>query len=97
MNMTFDELKDKALSLPYAPGVYIMRDKHDKVIYVGKSRALKNRVSGYFQESGQNSLKTDTMTAHIFDFIEHKRENNRHWEFKNKSVEVNKQCVFQYR
>ena len=32
--MTFDELKEKALSLPYAPGVYIMRDKTDKVIYV---------------------------------------------------------------
>ena len=36
--MTFDELKEKALSLPYAPGVYIMRDKTDKVIYVGKAK-----------------------------------------------------------
>ena len=42
--MTFDELKEKALSLPYAPGVYIMRDKTDKVIYVGKAKkqAIKN-------------------------------------------------------
>ena len=46
--MTFDELKDKANSLPLAPGVYIMRDKHDKVIYVGKAKKLKNRVSQYF-------------------------------------------------
>ena len=37
--------------LPAQPGVYIMRDTTGKVIYVGKSRALKNRVSGYFQES----------------------------------------------
>ena len=36
--MTFEELKEKALSLPYAPGVYIMRDKTDKVIYVGKAK-----------------------------------------------------------
>ena len=41
--MTFDELKEKALSLPYAPGVYIMRDKTDKVIYVGKAKKLKNQ------------------------------------------------------
>ena len=46
--MTFDELKEKALSLPYAPGVYIMRDKTDKVIYVGKAKKLKNRVTQYF-------------------------------------------------
>ena len=36
--MTFDELKDKALSLPLAPGVYVMRDKDDRVIYVGKAK-----------------------------------------------------------
>ena len=39
--MTYDELKDKALSLPYEPGVYIMRDKADTVIYVGKAKKLK--------------------------------------------------------
>ena len=49
--MTFDELKDKALSLPLAPGVYIMRDKSGAVIYVGKAKKLKNRVSQYFQDT----------------------------------------------
>lgn len=63
-----ERLRAKAATLPLTPGVYIMRDTSGKVIYVGKSRAIKNRVSGYFQESGQNSLKTDMMTAHIFDF-----------------------------
>ena len=43
--MSYDELKEKALSLPYEPGVYIMRDKTDKVIYVGKAKKLKKRVS----------------------------------------------------
>lgn len=63
-----ERLREKAAALPLTPGVYIMRDTTGKVIYVGKSRALKNRVSGYFQESGQNSYKTDAMTSHIYDF-----------------------------
>ena len=49
--MTFEELKEKALSLPYEPGVYIMQDKTNTVIYVGKAKKLKNRVSQYFQDS----------------------------------------------
>ena len=69
--MTFDELKDKALSLPYAPGVYIMRNKSDKVIYVGKAKKLKNRVSQYFQDTASHSPKTRIMVSHIdhFDVI----------------------------
>ena len=43
--MTFEELKEKAHALPLKPGVYIMHDKHNTVIYVGKAKALKNRVS----------------------------------------------------
>ena len=70
-SMTFDELKDKALSLPYAPGVYIMRDKNDKVIYVGKAKKLKNRVSQYFQDTASHSPKTRIMVSkiHHFDVI----------------------------
>ena len=69
--MTFDELKDKALSLPYEPGVYIMRDKTDKVIYVGKAKKLKNRVSQYFQDTASHSPKTRIMVRKIdhFDVI----------------------------
>lgn len=69
--MTFDELKDKALSLPYEPGVYIMRDKTDKVIYVGKAKKLKNRVSQYFQDTASHSPKTRLMVSKIdhFDVI----------------------------
>ena len=69
--MTFEELKEKALTLPLAPGVYIMRDKTDKVIYVGKAKKLKNRVSQYFQETASHSPKTRIMVSkiHHFDVI----------------------------
>ena len=66
--MTFEELKDKALSLPYAPGVYIMRNKEDKVIYVGKAKKLKNRVSQYFQDTASHTPKTRLMVSHIHHF-----------------------------
>ena len=66
--MTFDELKEKAHSLPYAPGVYIMRDKTGQVIYVGKAKKLKNRVSQYFLDTVSHSVKTRTMVSKIFDF-----------------------------
>ena len=69
--MTFAELKEKALTLPYAPGVYIMRDKTDKVIYVGKAKKLKNRVSQYFQDTASHTPKTRLMVSkiHHFDVI----------------------------
>ena len=69
--MTFDELKEKAHSLPLAPGVYIMRDKADRVIYVGKAKKLKNRVSQYFQDTASHTPKTRLMVSRIdhFDVI----------------------------
>ncbi len=66
--MRFDELKEKALSLPYAPGVYIMRDRTDKVIYVGKAKKLKNRVSQYFQDTASHTAKTKMMVSKIDHF-----------------------------
>ena len=69
--MVFSELKEKANSLPLAPGVYIMRDKNDGVIYVGKARKLKNRVSQYFHDTASHSPKTKLMVSKIdhFDVI----------------------------
>ena len=61
------ELLQKANSLPLCPGVYIMRDKNGKIIYVGKSRKLKNRVSQYFQQSKKNT-KTSRMVNTAEDF-----------------------------
>jgi len=66
--MLFDELKEKASSLPLAPGVYLMKDKDGKVIYVGKAKRLKNRVSQYFQDTASHSPKTKLMVSRIDSF-----------------------------
>ena len=60
-------LLDKANSLPLTPGVYIMKDREGRVIYVGKSRKLKNRVSQYFQ-NGEKNIKTSRMVASVGSF-----------------------------
>ena len=60
-------LLEKANSLPVSPGVYLMRDKGGRVIYVGKSRKLKNRVSQYFQ-NGEKNPKTARMVSLVRDF-----------------------------
>ena len=66
--MTFEELKRKANSLPLLPGVYLMRDASNKVIYVGKAKKLRNRVSQYFQDSANHSPKTRLMVSKISSF-----------------------------
>ncbi len=69
--MHLDALKNKALALPMEPGVYIMKDKNGEVIYVGKAKKLKNRVSQYFQETASHNAKTRQMVSNIdhFDVI----------------------------
>ena len=68
MSERFEELKAKVLSLPSEPGVYIMKNRDGQVIYVGKAKALKNRVSQYFQSDSRHSPKTIRMVSNIWDF-----------------------------
>lgn len=63
--MTRDELREKANDLPLLPGVYLMMDKTGKVIYVGKAKKLKNRVSQYFQDTASHNEKTRAMVAQV--------------------------------
>ena len=74
--MTKDELREKANDLPLQPGVYLMMDRTGKVIYVGKAKKLKNRVSQYFQDSASHTLKTRQMVSQVdhFDTIFVSRE-----------------------
>ena len=62
------ELLQKANTLPATPGVYIMKNIDGVVIYVGKSKALKNRVSSYFLPSANHSGKTLKMVSSVHDF-----------------------------
>ncbi len=64
--MKLDELRDKANRLPLLPGVYIMKDVRGEVIYVGKAKALKNRVTSYFR--GEHLPKVAAMAAKVDDF-----------------------------
>ena len=63
--MTKEELREKANDLPLVPGVYLMMDKTGRVIYVGKAKKLKNRVSQYFQDSASHTAKTRNMVSQV--------------------------------
>ena len=61
-------LRKKAMSLPLRPGVYLMKDKSGTIIYVGKAKALKNRVSSYFGSHTNHTTKVIRMVEHVQDF-----------------------------
>ncbi|MBQ7225038.1 MAG: excinuclease ABC subunit UvrC [Clostridia bacterium] len=67
-NERLEYLRKKAASLPKTPGIYIMKDKNGRVIYVGKSRSLKDRVSQYFHLSSDANIKTVKMVSQVEDF-----------------------------
>ena len=62
------ELRKKAMRLPLHPGVYIMHDKTGKIIYIGKAKALKNRVSQYFGSEKNHDKKVRQMVSNVEDF-----------------------------
>ncbi len=65
------ELRARAMRLPLHPGVYLMHDKSGKIIYIGKAKALKNRVSQYFGSEKNHDEKVRQMVAHVewFEYI----------------------------
>lgn len=64
-------IEEELKKLPASPGVYIMHDRHDEIIYVGKAISLKNRVRQYFQESRSKTAKIEKMVSRIarFEYI----------------------------
>ena len=65
------ELRRKAMKLPLSPGVYLMHDKSGEIIYIGKAKALKNRVSQYFGSEKNHDNKVRRMVANVdwFEYI----------------------------
>jgi len=77
MNKEFD-LQEELKNLPTGPGVYLHHDSNDEIIYIGKARNLKNRVSQYFQTGRDRSVKIRMMVSHIayFEYILTETEND---------------------
>ena len=66
-----NQIKEKLIELPDLPGVYIMRNSQDEIIYVGKAINLKKRVSQYFDNNKNKGRKVLAMVSHInhFEYI----------------------------
>lgn len=68
MNEKLSLLRKKAMALPMQPGVYIMKNKDKKIIYIGKAKKLKNRVSQYFGSQNNHTEKVRRMVSNVDDF-----------------------------
>ncbi len=68
MNEKLSILREKAMKLPLTPGVYIMKNKQGKIIYIGKAKKLKNRVSQYFGSQNKHAVKVRKMVENVDDF-----------------------------
>jgi len=71
LNPKMKILRKKAMSLPLLPGVYIMKNADGEIIYIGKAKALKNRVSQYFGSQNRHPVKVRKMVENVdrFDYI----------------------------
>lgn len=71
MNPKMKILRKKAMSLPLLPGVYIMKNADGEIIYIGKAKALKNRISQYFGSQNRHPIKVRKMVENVdrFDYI----------------------------
>ena len=67
-NPNLGTLRKKAMRLPLTPGVYLMKDAAGKIIYIGKAKALKNRVSQYFGSQNTHTAKVRKMVEQVSDF-----------------------------
>lgn len=67
-NPRLEYLREKVKKLPLQPGIYIMKDKKGQIIYIGKAKALKNRVGSYFRSVEKHTPKVYRMVENVWDF-----------------------------
>ena len=68
MNCRLPALREKTAKLTTSPGVYLMKNQKSEIIYVGKAKNLKNRVTSYFRESADHTPKVASMVEHVYDY-----------------------------
>lgn len=68
MNFRLPVLREKTTKLTTAPGVYLMKNQRSEIIYIGKAKNLKNRVTSYFRESADHTPKVASMVEHVYDY-----------------------------
>ncbi len=68
MNERLPYLREKTSKLTLSPGVYRMRDKNNEIIYIGKAKNLRNRVTSYFRENPDHTPKVAKMVSHVYDY-----------------------------
>lgn len=68
MNPRLPYLREKTSKLTASPGVYLMKNKESAIIYIGKAKNLKNRVTSYFREKPDHTPKVAAMVSNVFDY-----------------------------
>ena len=68
MNPRLPFLREKTAKLTTSPGVYLMKNEQQTIIYVGKAKNLKNRVTSYFRVSADHTPKVASMVASVYDY-----------------------------
>lgn len=68
MNVRLPFLREKTAKLTTSPGVYIMKNKSGEIIYIGKAKNLKNRVTSYFREEAEHTPKVASMVSNVYDY-----------------------------
>lgn len=68
MNIRLPYLREKTAKLTTSPGVYIMKNTSGEIIYIGKAKNLRNRVTSYFRENPDHTPKVASMVSHVYDY-----------------------------
>ncbi len=68
MNPRLPYLREKTYKLTTSPGVYLMKNKDSHIIYIGKAKNLRNRVSSYFRENPDHTPKVAAMVSNVYDY-----------------------------